>query len=79
METEKNKYISIYFIPRNIQQTFMIYFNIFFIQILKMIVGAQNFLRVIRTILTKRASSANFKLQGLRVLLHKGILTSLPK
>lgn len=41
-----------------------------------MIAGAQNFLRAIRTILTKRASLARFELQGLRALLHKGFLTS---
>lgn len=41
METEKNKYLPLYFFSKNIQQTFMLHFNIFFIQILKMIVGAQ--------------------------------------
>lgn len=80
METEKNKQLFVKIPPEIVNKLSCYTSFIFFIQTLKMIVGAQNFLRAIRTILTKRASVASFELQGLRYARRiEVILTSSPK
>jgi len=57
----------------------MLNYIIFYTKILYFTVGAQNFSRAIRTILTKRASLASFELQGQCVCFTQRFLTALPK
>ena len=72
METEKNKHLFVKIFLEILNKLSCYTSSIFFIQTLKMIGGAQIDSTGHRTILTKRASLASFKLQGLRYAMHRG-------